>query len=77
MVPRVLILLSALLLVAGPVVAFLSGGLFFGVLLFSVGIALLGVHALVEGRDRTVGWVLVFVGAAALLTDVLRALLAP
>ncbi|MEW6635265.1 MAG: hypothetical protein AB1425_00465 [Actinomycetota bacterium] len=75
--PRILISLSVLLLVAGPVVVFLSGGIFFGVLLFALGVTLLGVHALVEGRDRTVGWVLVFLGVTALLTDVVRALLAP
>lgn len=71
-----LLLLAGLLLVAGPVVVLLGGGITAGVFVFASGVTLLGVHGLTEGRDRTVGWVLIFVGITAILGDVVRALLA-
>lgn len=73
---RILLPLAGLLLIFGPVVVLLGGGLTAGVSLFSAGVVLLGVHGLVEGRDRTVGWVLIFVGATALVAELIRALLA-
>lgn len=69
-------LLAGLLLVAGPVVVLLGGGITAGVFVFAAGVTLLGVHGLTQGRDRTVGWVLIFVGITAILADVVRALLA-
>jgi hypothetical protein len=72
---RILLSLAGLLLVFGPVIVLLGGGLTAGVMLFSAGVILLGVHGLTEGRDRTVGWVLVFVGATAVAAEVVRALL--
>lgn len=73
---RLVLLSAAVLLVLGPVAVLLGGGLGAGVLLFSLGVVLLGVHSLLEGRDRTVGWVLIFVGATAALGDLARILLA-
>ncbi len=72
---RILLPLAGLLLVFGPGVVLLGGGLTAGVSLFSVGVVLLGVHGLLAGRDRVVGWVLIFVGATALIAGVLRDLL--
>jgi hypothetical protein len=72
---RLLLLLAGLLLVAGPVVILLGGGLNAGVFVFSAGVVLLGAHGLTEGRDRAVGWVLIFVGVLAILGDVVRLLL--
>ena len=73
--PRLLLLLAGLFLLAGPVVVLLSGGITAGVLVFSAGVTLLGVHGLAEGRDRAVGWVLIFVGITAILGGLVRALL--
>lgn len=75
MMSRFLLPLAGLLLVFGPGVVLLGGGLTVGVVCFSVGVALLGVHGLTQGRDRVVGWVLVFVGVATLVGAVIRALL--
>lgn len=73
---RLLLPFAGLLLIAGPVVVLLGGGITAGVFVFASGVTLLGVHGLTEGRDRTVGWVLIFVGITAILGDVVRALLA-
>jgi hypothetical protein len=72
---RILLPLAGLLLVFGPGVVLLGGGLTAGLALFSVGVVLLGVHGLAQGRDRIVGWVLIFVGATTLVAAVIRALL--
>lgn len=72
---RTLIPLAGLLLVLGPGVVLLGGGLTSGISLFSVGVMLLGVHGLIVGRDRVVGWVLIFVGAVSLAAGVIRAIL--
>jgi hydrogenase-4 membrane subunit HyfE len=76
MVERIVLLLAGLLLVAGPLVLLLGGGLTVAVLVFSLGVILLGVHSLVERRDRAVGYVLIFVGSISVLADIARALLA-
>ena len=72
---RLLLLLAGLLLFAGPVVILLGGGITAGVFVFSAGVILLGVHGLSEGRDRAVGWILIFVGVLAILGDTVRLLL--
>lgn len=70
---RILLPLSGLLFVLGPGVVLLGGGLTAGLALFSAGVMVLGVHGLQQGRDRIVGWVLIFVGATTLVAAVIRA----
>ncbi|WP_166172622.1 hypothetical protein [Rubrobacter tropicus] len=62
-------------LLGGPVLALLTGGGGGGVLVFCVGLILVGVRTLMGGGDRTVGWVMVFVGALAAVADLTRLLL--
>lgn len=68
--------LALVLFSSGPLVTLLGGGFTAGGLLFAAGVVVLGVHGLVEGRDRTVGWVLIFTGALVAVGDVIRALIA-
>lgn len=65
---------ALVLIVAGPVVTLLGGGFTVGGVIFAAGVGVLGVHGLVEGRDSTVGWVLIFTGALVAVADVVRAL---
>ena len=68
---RALLASAFVLLVAGPLVVILAGSLTVGVLIFSAGVVLLGIRTLVEG-DRTVGSVLVAIGALTAVADLAR-----
>lgn len=64
--------LAAVLLVAGPVVLMLGAPLGAGVLIFSAGVIVLGVHALLTADDRAVGWVMISVGVISTIAYIVR-----
>jgi hypothetical protein len=72
---NVLGVVAAVFLVVGPVVALLTAGAGFGVLVFCAGLILFGVWTLMGDGDQAVGWVMVFVGALAAAADLTRLVL--
>lgn len=72
---RLILLAAAVLIVAGPVVVMVGGGLGIGVPLFAVGLILLGVNSLMEGREKSVALVVILTGVAIVAAYLLRLLL--